>query len=344
MEASKSKPATFYITAAMISLCVIATAEAFCQTPPQRLREEERVERIISGVEPDVYEIAVPAGRFFQIKVENTAFPAKNPLVFALQTSNGSVLTRADEISTIKGHGRISWVAETDMVYQLVVRRETRAYWTSDPQATYTLQLLKSRESKLTDHNIVEGEKAIREDRYVEAVNHFRIAGDMPGLAESLEQGAGYLEEQAQLDALVEALKIAGELGDRNRESDDLLQIAFYYSIRGDFQTALNYAYRSLAVAEESDYPLGQGRSLGYIAGVYRDLGDPLTALEFFGRALEINRVSEGPAVTTNALTGMANAFAALGQTERMFEYRRRAIETVHQNGNRNIEALNRNN
>ena len=323
---------------AAIGVCALIASVALgflWQAPLLEPRPGSRVDRAISGPEPHIYNLAVPAGKFFQVVLDNRSGQAINPLWITLQTSDGTRLALSEK--------RISWIGERGAAYQIKVQRQTLDYLTSDPRASYALQIVEFRDARSTDSNILAGEKAMREERYSDAVTEFRIAGDPAGLTDSLASFALTQSGQARLNALFEALKIAGDLGDRAREANDLLQLAWHYGSGGDFQTSLNYAYRSLSAAQEAGSARDEGRALGQIGGLYQDLGDSLTALDMFTRSLEASNKTKAPQVTMNALNGIAAAHTALGDATRSLEYKRRTVDFAHDIGNRNIEALQRN-
>jgi CHAT domain-containing protein/tetratricopeptide (TPR) repeat protein len=323
--------------AAMVCVGAVVT-HAFQENRPQRLNPGQQVERTISGPDAHVYEIFLPGGKFLQIVPENTTAPViANPLSFSLRSSSGEVLAKGDEMSISRGHGRISWIGDQDATYRLEVSRYEVGYWSSSPQASYRIHVLELRDATPTDSHIVDGEKAIVQDN-PEAINHFRIAGDLPGLAESLELlGPG-------VDASLEALKIRRELGDRTYEAANLVVIANSYRNLGEWQNALNYAHEALTVATESQIPEWQSRALTTIGNIYQELGDPLTALDFFSKSLDVGKpLVRFPAVRSNALAGVANAYTALGDSDKALDYKREAADFIHSVGNRNMEALSRN-
>ncbi|WP_161499215.1 tetratricopeptide repeat-containing sensor histidine kinase [Flavipsychrobacter stenotrophus] len=102
------------------------------------------------------------------------------------------------------------------------------------------------------------------------------------------------------------ALKIFERLGDRKAAAYQLNNIAFIYINRGDVATGLEYQYRNLKVQEEIRDTLGIAYSLNNIGHLFADQHD-------FGNAMEHFRRSLGMFVAIHNKKGIAMAYENIG-------------------------------
>ncbi len=102
------------------------------------------------------------------------------------------------------------------------------------------------------------------------------------------------------------ALKIFEHLGDRKAAAYQLNNIAFIYTNRGDVATGLEYEYRNLKVQEEIRDTLGIAYSLNNIGHLFADQHD-------FGNAMEHFRRSLGMFVAIHNKKGIAMAYENIG-------------------------------
>jgi len=113
-------------------------------------------------------------------------------------------------------------------------------------------------------------------------------------LAEGLGQiGKQYVhiaQYDTALDYLKRSLAIRQEIGDKSGEGTTLNNISALYHARGDYDTALDYLKRSLAIQQEIGDKSGEGTTLNNISQIYDARGDYDTALDYLKRSLAIRQ------------------------------------------------------
>jgi tetratricopeptide (TPR) repeat protein len=108
--------------------------------------------------------------------------------------------------------------------------------------------------------------------------------------------------------------------------ADNLAGSGMFASYVGDYQAALDFAARSLAISEQIDNPWGKSYSQYHLNFVYAELGDFPEAIRRGEEALHWAEVAGFivPEVTTRAF--QAWIFAQLGQFERAIQEGERAV------------------
>jgi tetratricopeptide (TPR) repeat protein len=113
-------------------------------------------------------------------------------------------------------------------------------------------------------------------------------------LAEGLGQiGKQYVhiaQYDTALDYLKRSLAIRQEIGDKSGEGTTLNNISQIFKARGDYDTALDYLKRSLAIQQEIGDKSGEGTTLNNISALYHARGDYDTALDYLKRSLAIRQ------------------------------------------------------
>ncbi|MBU2005450.1 MAG: CHAT domain-containing protein, partial [Gammaproteobacteria bacterium] len=92
------------------------------------------------------------------------------------------------------------------------------------------------------------------------------------------------------LDFLKKSLAIQQEIGDKSGEGTTLNNISQIYDARGDYDTALDFLKKSLAIRQEIGDKSGEGTTLNNISQIYDARGDYDTALDFLKKSLAIRQ------------------------------------------------------
>ncbi len=92
------------------------------------------------------------------------------------------------------------------------------------------------------------------------------------------------------LDYLKKSLAIRQEIGDRAGEGTTLNNISQIYDARGDYDMALDYLKKSLAIQQEIGDRAGEGTTLNNISAIYDASGDYDTAMEYLKKSLAIRQ------------------------------------------------------
>jgi len=119
-------------------------------------------------------------------------------------------------------------------------------------------------------------------------------SADQQTLAEALGQTGKQYHHVGEYDTALEYLKrslaICEEIGDKKGEGATLNNISQIYHARGEYDTALEYLNRSLAICQEIGDKKGEGTTLNNISLIYKVRGEYDTALEYLKRSLEIRQ------------------------------------------------------
>jgi signal transduction histidine kinase len=97
------------------------------------------------------------------------------------------------------------------------------------------------------------------------------------------------------------------------------------HSLR-DFETAMSYAKRALAVLEAKDNPIARGRAYAQIGAAHLELGDSARALEYHQRSLACGRASGNRLLTARAWNDLGAVYARLGDTAKAKEYLQQSL------------------
>ncbi|MCP4701385.1 MAG: tetratricopeptide repeat protein, partial [Gammaproteobacteria bacterium] len=107
------------------------------------------------------------------------------------------------------------------------------------------------------------------------------------------EMGAAYHalgEYDAALEYFTKSLAIQQEIGDKSGESTMLNNISQIFQARGDYDTALDYLKKSLTIYQEIGDKSGEGTTLNNICTIYHARGDYDTALDYLKKTLAIDQ------------------------------------------------------
>jgi tetratricopeptide (TPR) repeat protein len=92
------------------------------------------------------------------------------------------------------------------------------------------------------------------------------------------------------LDFLKKSLAIQQEIGDKSGEGTTLNNISQIFKARGDYDTALDFLKKSLAIRQEIGDKSGEGTTLNNISQIFKARGDYDTALDFLKKSLAIRQ------------------------------------------------------
>ena len=86
------------------------------------------------------------------------------------------------------------------------------------------------------------------------------------------------------------ALTLSIQAKDVYQEAKAMSTLGVVYTLLGDYQQALNYCRKALAIDEELGSSAGMARDFGNLGIIYQNLGDYSLAVEYHNQALAINR------------------------------------------------------
>ena len=122
----------------------------------------------------------------------------------------------------------------------------------------------------------------------------FKSLNDQHGVCDILEY-YGIIQRslgnlEASLDYLFKALTLAEETNYKETESQCLYHIGVSYRYLGKYEEALNYFLQGLDKARLINYSMPEGYCLNNIGLIYLETGDYTNALEYYNQGLAIRR------------------------------------------------------
>ena len=189
---------------------------------------------------------------------------------------------------------------------------------------------------------------------YLQKWGHYRLAADMHErvsgrLTEPYWQmvNAGNLgniystlgRTEKAINYYQQALDIARETGNRNREGAWLGGLGNIYRTLGQTEKAIEHYQQALAIARETGNRGNEGAWLGSLGNIYRTLGQTEKAIEHYQQALAIARETGNRGNEGAWLGNLGNIYRTLGQTGRAIEHYQQALAIARETGNRGNEG-----
>ena len=216
------------------------------------------------------------------------------------------------------------------------------------------------------------------------AINRFQALDDVSDLIDVLIRFGNFLASQSRyenaLELFYQALQLASEIGDREKEALSRINCGYIYNLSGQYQKALNFYQQSLQIAHDTSdrereaisllgsgnayYNSGRYQSaidfyqqslqitrevnahrdeaciLGNLGNVYYKLGQYQRAIDFDQQSLEIKRDLNDRAGEAASLNSLGNAYYSLGQYQRAIDFYRQSLKINREIGNRHEEAI----
>src|SRR5919202_3754137 len=128
-------------------------------------------------------------------------------------------------------------------------------------------------------------------------------------------------EYTQSLNYYQQALAIAKELNDPDREVTTLNSMGRVYTRLGEYTKALDYLQQALARGQQSNNPDRKVTTLNKVGEVYENLGQYAKALEYLQQAVTIRRELNDPYGEATALNNIGEVYESLGQYPKALEY-----------------------
>ena len=315
------------------------------------------VERELAGGQAHTYRIALTAGQYLHVTIDQRGIDA----VVVLRGPDGAQLKEMDGVSGLLGAEELSWEAAVSGGYTLEVRARAR----QANAGRYELKAEKTPEATAKDRAriaaerlMMEGRLAQREGRgealeraikrYGEAVEKWREAKERKSEAQTLnrlgvvyanlsqyEKARGYFEQ---------ALAISREIKDRLGEGFALNAFGIVHESLSQYEQAKDYYEQSLAIKREIKDRLGEGATLSNLGLVYEKLSQYEKAHAYYEQALAINREikdRQGEGITLNNL---GSVYRSTSQYEQAHAYYEQALVIMREIKNRLGEGATLNN
>jgi CHAT domain-containing protein/Tfp pilus assembly protein PilF len=328
-------------------------AQSNTDIPP--LEDGKPIERALAGGEAHSYRLAIAAGQFCQVVVDQRGVD----VVVAFYGLDGAKIVEVDSPTDTHGQEPISLMVDSSGTYRLEVRSPAK----NAPTGRYEVKLEALRVATPEDRSRVGAQKEFTDakslrnqrtadsfrkaiDKYQEALVVWRTLNDKLMQAYSLnEMGLihGDLGEyQKALDSYSEAKTIYSSLGDRRSEAGMLINIAWTYGALGESQKALDLYDQAERIHSAIGYvdPL----LLSNIGATYADLGQYQKALDIHMRVLAIRRSVPGSGSQAITLNNIASCYERLGEKLKAVDFYLQALSHMPEIGNAFYTATTLNN
>lgn len=317
------------------------------QTQLHALALEKSIERELAGGEIHSYELALAAGQFCQIVVDQQGID----VVVALFGPNGVKLVETDGTNGAYGPEQVVLVAEDAGTYRL----EVRSLEKSAPAGRYEVKLETLRTTLPQDENRIRAQQAYLDARRLrneEAANSQRAAIAKYKEALVMWQAAkdrrmetialhdlGVLygdlgEYQQALEAYFQARSGYQSLGDWRGQAAVLNNIGWIYAALGEHQKAIDLYEESRQLKDANGVGQKDPRVLSNIGSEYASLGNYAKALEIHLQVLALRRQGKNRLGLAITLNNIANCYEHLGEKQKALDYYGQSLASMPEASN----------
>ncbi len=352
----ESRQSSFRLILLLLSIAFIISIpryETCAQSAPVLLERGKPIERQIAGGEAHNYRVALAAGQFLLVVVDQRGID----LVVSAFDAEGRRMVEVDSPNGAYGPETVSIVTESAGSYRLEVRSLDKiARAGSYEIKTEELRAATPRDSAqvLAERSFAEAEilrwqgtaqglrKAI--EKYKEAIPILQRAGNQGREALSLH-AIGWIydalgEKQKALDYYNLALGLMRKAGDQKGEALTLSSLGSVYDTMGDKKKAMEYYNLALPLRQAAGDRRGEAATLANIGTVYISLGERRKALEYYNLALPLHRETVERRGEAAALANMGAAHDALGEKQKALEYYEKALTITEEIGDKRAACI----
>ncbi|MEN3336130.1 MAG: hypothetical protein V7641_5495 [Blastocatellia bacterium] len=275
-----------------------AEASKPAANPPdlRKLEVGKPLEREMQGGESHLYEIALDAGQYLYVVVEQRGMDVAVQVI----APDGKPLMEVDSPNGAQGDEPVMLIAEAAGVYRLNVASLEKAV----PAGKYEIRVKELRAATATDRALIEQNRVLQE-------------------ASQLSQEVGQLYGAGKYDAALPLAERALAINEKvlgaghPDTAEPLNNLALLYQAKGDYAKAEPFLIRALAINEKA---LGAAHpdtatSLNNLAALYNAKGDYAKAEPLYLRALAIREkaLGAGHPLTAQSLSNLALLYQAKG-------------------------------
>src|SRR6266542_4971523 len=312
--------AIFFSAALLLKPCG-TVGTAFAQQPgtPNSLQGEndarpleagKPIEREMAGGQKHYYKIALEAGQYSQLVVEQKGID----VIVTLFDSGGKKLIEVNSPVGAYRPERLSITTVTSSHYRLEVYPAQK----DAGAGRYEVKIAELRMATAQDQTRVMAEMADSEGDLLER----------QGTAESLKNAIEKREE---------ALRLFKASGDRQGEGSTLHRLGFTYTLLGENQKALDHYNQSLALRRAVGDRRGEANTLNGIGTVYESLGAKQRALDYFNQSLALTRAVGDRGGEAYTLNNIGLIPESLGDNQKALDYYNPVLSHMNPPENRQV-------
>ncbi len=314
------------------------------------------IEREMAGGQAHYYKVRVEAGQYLRLVVDQRGVD----LVVTLFDSERKKILEVDSPNGPRGPEPVSIISDRSDVFLLEVRTlekdviagryeviitDLRTHTPQD-RTRLVAERIFDEAVQLENSGQPESIKPALE-KYLEAVEHFRAAGDTGREATTLHRSGLILnnlgEKQKAMEHYNRALPLSRAIGDRSLEATLLNNIGSIYYSLGELQKAIERHDQSLQLSRSIGDRGTEAFALHNMGVIYRTLGEKQKALESFDQALSVSQATGNRSVEATALGNLGGIYGSLGDMQKSLERFNRSLQISRQIGDRRIEATSLN-
>ncbi|MEZ5084253.1 MAG: tetratricopeptide repeat protein, partial [Bacteroidales bacterium] len=134
------------------------------------------------------------------------------------------------------------------------------------------------------------------------------------------------------LDYYLKAFQSFNSIGDQAGVANTSNSCGRIYKFLGDYSTALEYHLKALTIFEDLGYHEGVAQSMIYAGVAYRNMGNPDVALEYYNNALETARMVDDKNSIIDAQVSKGNIYWYDGEFNEALNHYQNAFDLAEQN------------
>ncbi len=305
-------PATRLLAILSFCACLIAASSlpAPGQQEPPLLAPDQPVEREIAGGQSHSYRLALAAGQYLRVEVEQRGAN----VAVTLFGADGREIAASDVFgSTLEW---VSLIAETPVELRLEIRA-------ADPKPAvgrYAVKIAELRAAVESDRQRVAAEQAFHSGE--------RLRGQKS--KESRQSAVGKYEE---------ALALYRALGDRRGEAFALFGLSASLNLSGERRKALEHYQQALPRMQALSERLAESEVLYNLGHLSNALNERRQAVEYFDQALALIRALGDRPREAQTLTSLGAISNAVNEKQKALEYFDQALALARSLGDRRREA-----
>lgn len=333
-------------------VCSSLTPDARASQANQLLWPGATIERELAGGETHTYIVALAAGEFVRLVVEQRGID----VVLALAAPDGKPLAVVDSPIGFANEKRLAFVADVAGNHQLTVRPSGK----EAARGAYLLKAEAWRHAEPKDANLAASERTFAEaeqlnrqsnaeatsraiEKYGEALDLWRAAEDRPAEAFTLLRmglaNHNLSRLKQAIDCYNQALPIFQEMGNERGVAQALTALGWSYQGLGQPQKALDHLNRSLEIRRSLQEPRAIAQTLNLVADALSSLDEPRQAIDRYLEALPLAQAAADQAIEAYALNGLGWLYHQSGQYVKALDFINRALPIWRKLGNRYGEA-----
>lgn len=275
-----------FLLLSVLASSAASLAEEETTTP---LESSKPIERPLAGGEAHTYTVALAAGQYAQIVVDQRGVD----VVVTVAALDGTKIFEVDSPHNTHGAERVSVLADSATTYRVEVKARTR------PLGHYEIKLDSLRTATEQDRKRITAQKLSFESL------------SLPD--QSTEQSY-----QEAIDKYLAAIVIWRELDDKGMEAVTLHLVGLLYAEMAQYQKALDCYSQARTIYKALGNPGGAASILSNIAWVYGSVGESEKSLQMYDQVVEeYNQLGE---IDPVLLSNIGTSYSKVGQYQRALD------------------------